>query len=148
MPMLTVRNITGKDDMMDIAFQIREKVFVEEQRVPASEEYDEYEQSSQHFLAFFNDVPCGTARWRYTSKGVKLERFAVLPAYRSQKVGSALVQHLLEDVRKQQQAAGKSIYLHAQLTAMPLYQKFGFNAIGDQFIECDIAHYTMILENP
>jgi predicted GNAT family N-acyltransferase len=146
--MLTVKSCTGKDELLAIAFQIREKVFVEEQHVPANEEYDEYDQTARHFLAYFNDVPCGTARWRYTDKGIKLERFAVLSEFRSQKVGSALVQHLLDDVHLQPEAAGMPIYLHAQLTAIPLYEKFGFRAMGEQFMECDIAHYKMMLENP
>ncbi len=130
---------------MQKAFSIREQVFVQEQHVPADEEYDEFEDSSRHFLAFAEGLPCGTARWRYTDKGIKLERFAVLKDYRSRKVGSALVQALLEDIKNQPQSAGKLLYLHGQLTAMPLYSKFGFTPIGDLFEECNIQHYKMIL---
>jgi len=144
LPMLTITYITGHDDLLKAAFLIRQKVFVEEQNVPAAEEYDEYETTSRHFLAFYNGIPCGTARWRYTDKGIKLERFAVLADFRSQKVGSALVQAVLEDVQQQADTAGKLLYLHAQVTAMPLYAKFGFEPLGDRFLECDIEHYKMI----
>lgn len=143
--MLTVTYINGNEDLLKAAFQIREKVFVEEQHVPAEEEYDAYETTSRHFLAYYTAIPCGTARWRHTEKGIKLERFAVLPEFRSKKVGSALVQKLLEDVQNQPDTHGKPVYLHAQVTAMPLYAKFGFQPVGDMFLECDIQHYKMVL---
>lgn len=143
--MILVKLITEPDQLKK-AFQIREIVFVQEQGVPAEEEYDAYENSSRHFLAFADGEPCGTARWRYTDKGIKLERFAVLQACRSRKVGSALVKTVLDDIKSQKPAKGKMLYLHAQLTAMPLYSKFGFKPIGDMFEECNIKHYKMVLE--
>lgn len=138
-----VHHITTEVDLQ-AAFRIRETVFVHEQHVPAEEEYDEFETTARHFLAVADGVPCGTARWRYTDKGVKLERFAVLAEYRSQKVGSALVQALLNDIAGQPAANGKTLYLHAQVTAMPLYRKFGFQPVGELFEECDIPHYKMV----
>ncbi len=142
--MLTVQHITNTDNLIKTAFQIREKVFVQEQNVAAAEEYDEFETTARHFLAYYGAIPCGTARWRYTDKGIKLERFAVLAEYRGKKVGSALVQKLLNDVAAQPDAAGKPIYLHAQVTAMPLYAKFGFTPVGNMFEECAIQHYKMV----
>ena len=142
--MIEVRRITDPA-AQEVAFRIREAVFVEEQRVPAEEEYDEYEATSRHFLAYADGEPAGTARWRFTEKGAKLERFAVLQRYRGRQVGSALVQAVLEDVRQHPQYHGQPMYLHAQVTAMPLYAKFGFRPVGDLFLECDIEHYKMVL---
>ena len=146
--MLTVRHIAGNDEWLQAAFRIREKVFVDEQNVPADEEYDEFETTARHFLAFADETPCGTARWRHTGNGIKLERFAVLAQFRGQKAGSALVQAVLDDIRAQPGTAGRQLYLHAQLTAMPLYRKFGFRPVGEMFLECDIRHYKMILDEP
>ena len=87
----------------------------------------------------------GTARWRITSNGVKLERFAVLADARGQGVGQALVKAVLADIQAKPEAALKSKYLHAQLSAVPLYSKFGFNKVGDIFEECNIMHYKMQL---
>jgi predicted GNAT family N-acyltransferase len=141
---IKVKHITEPDQLKK-AFQIRDIVFVQEQQVPAEEEYDEYENISRHFIAFDNEEACGTARWRYTDKGIKLERFAVLQNYRSRKVGSALVKAVIDDIKKQEYASDKTLYLHAQLTAIPLYSKFGFKIVGDMFEECNIKHYKMIL---
>jgi predicted GNAT family N-acyltransferase len=126
-------------------FSIREEVFVREQQVPAEEEYDEFEAASRHFLAFSDGKPCGTARWRTTSNGVKLERFAVLAPYRGRGVGQALVRAVLDDVLSQQPEPIETIYLHAQLSAMPLYAGFGFKPVGNQFDECGIQHVKMVL---
>lgn len=134
----------NSQQQLDEAFEIRREVFVEEQAVPADEEYDEYETSARHFLAFDeHSRPCGTARWRFTLKGIKLERFAVLQSARGKGVGAALVKKVLEDVGAQPETAGKTCYLHAQVTAMPLYAKFGFKPEGDEFLECGIRHYLM-----
>lgn len=144
MEAIAVRRATTDDELQTV-FSIRKTVFVEEQRVPETEEYDEYEVSSRHFLARSNGEPCGTARWRLTENGVKLERFAVLSDFRGHGVGSALVSAVLADMGKHVGAEGKLRYLHAQVSAMPLYTKFGFTAVGDLFYECDIAHYKMVL---
>ena len=57
---------------------IREKVFIVEQNVPEEVEIDEYEDSSNHVIALLDEKCIGTARWRNTEEGIKLERFAVL----------------------------------------------------------------------
>lgn len=142
--MITVLPITTPADL-DAAFLIRRRVFVDEQNVPAEEEYDEFETTSLHFLARVDGVPAGTARWRRTSNGVKLERFAVLSEFRGQGVGKALVQTVLDSVFSQLPEPVESIYMHAQLTAMPLYAGFGFVPTGPQFDECGIMHYKMVL---
>jgi predicted GNAT family N-acyltransferase len=133
-------------DSLSQAFEIREKVFVEEQKVPKEEEIDEYEDQSHHFLATLNGMPCGAARWRITSNGIKLERFAVLQEFRNKGVGSALVKAVLKDINDQPNSSEKIKYLHSQLGAVPLYQKFGFTKKGVIFEECAIQHYKMVLE--
>lgn len=130
---------------LDEAFKIRDLVFVVEQKVDASAERDAFELSSTHFLAWLENVPVGTARWRFTNTGVKMERFAVLAEARGKGVGQALVAAVLEDINSNPLAKGKIKYLNSQLTAIPLYSKFGFEKIGEMFEECNIQHYKMEL---
>ena len=54
--MISVLPIATPADL-ETAFTIRREVFVEEQRVDAREEYDEFEQSSTHFLAYKDSFP-------------------------------------------------------------------------------------------
>jgi len=140
--MITVALIT-EPAQMQAALRIREEVFVQEQHVPAEEEYDEFEDTSRHLLAMVGPEPAGTARWRLTQKGVKLERFAVLSRYRGTGIGSALVKAILDDIYATDDTKEYLLYMHAQLTAMPLYANFGFQPVGEMFEECDIQHYEM-----
>lgn len=137
--MITVKEIESASEL-EIAFQIRKKVFVEEQNVPLEEEYDEFETTSTHFLALLNKVPAGTARMRKTEKGIKLERFAVLKEYRKKDVGTALVKNLLTKCKNELDCC---VYLYAQLTALKFYERFGFEAKGKTFLDAGIYHLEM-----
>ncbi len=133
---------TEEDDDFDIIFKIRKIVFVQEQNVPEEEEWDEFEHVSKHYIARYNDIPAGTARWRTTLTGdIKLERFAVLQEYRGNGVGEALVRSLLQDVPKR---LGTKIYLHAQIHVETFYKKFGFVSEGEPFEEAGISHVKMV----
>lgn len=123
----------------EIAFKIRAKVFVEEQNVSREEEFDEFETIATHYLLFVDKEPVGTARWRETAQGVKLERFALLEKFRNKGLGNILLKAVLKDVIP----LNKTIYLHAQLPAINFYEREGFVKQGELFWECDIAHYLM-----
>lgn len=139
---ISVKKVQNKNELEQV-FKIREEVFVIEQQVDREEEYDEFEEESAHFLAELEGDPVGAARWRFTEKGVKLERFAVLKAARGKGVGQALVEAVLQDIHDHPKTKDKVLYLHGQLAAVPLYEKFGFQKVGDIFTECDIQHYKM-----
>ncbi|TGE25342.1 GNAT family N-acetyltransferase [Hymenobacter aquaticus] len=145
--MITAEPVSDLRDL-DAAFTIRETVFVHEQGVPAEAEYDVHDRTdARHYLARAADgTPCGAARWRVTENGVKLERFAVLAAFRNQAVGSALLKRVLEDVRDAHPNA--TVYLNAQLRAIPFYERHGFVKVGEQFTECDIEHFKMEWQKP
>ncbi len=129
-----------------LARSIRNTVFVWEFNVPAEIEIDEYEDSSHHFLALDDqNTPCGTARWRFTDNGIKLERIAVLKEYRNKGLGGKLVEALLEDIQEHPDSHGKVIYLHSRVEAMNLYLRYGFKKTGPEFIEGGIRHSKMIL---
>jgi predicted GNAT family N-acyltransferase len=136
--------ITDPRDL-NFAFSIREQVFVGEQGVPLDLEYDEHDRlDARHYLARAEDgTPVGAARWRETDKGIKLERFAVLPEYRNQQVGAALLHAVLRDVQAEFPAA--PVYLNAQVKAVAFYERHGFHKAGEMFVEADIQHYKMVL---
>ena len=137
---INVKIITSENDLK-IAFSIRKKVFVEEQKVPEDIEWDEFEYSANHVLAYIQDKPAGTARWRQTQKGMKLERFAVLPKFRSCGVGKNLVHFILKELMN-----SETIYLHAQEHVVKFYEHFGFVKKGSKFFEANIPHWIMELK--
>lgn len=139
--MLTIYSFNTVDkEKAELAFSIRNEVFVEEQKVSREEEYDEFEDAATHYLVYNNGRAAGTCRWRFTNYGIKLERFAVKISERNNGIGSLLVSTVLNDVRD----FGKLIYLHSQVSAMGLYAKAGFKPEGDLFYEANIPHYKMV----
>tara|TARA_X000000368_G_scaffold277884_1_gene220469 strand:- start:2229 stop:2657 length:429 start_codon:yes stop_codon:yes gene_type:complete len=117
---------------------IRRTVFIEEQNVPESLEI-ENEDESFHVLALFGDMSVGTGRWRKTSEGYKLERFAVLKKFRKKGIGRDIVKFVLDQIPSEDM-----IYLHAQESVIKFYKDLGFTIIGSTFIEADIVHAKMI----
>jgi predicted GNAT family N-acyltransferase len=136
---ITIMKFNFGDPELQKAFEIRRKVFVDEQHCPPDLEY-ENDDNSTHFLAQYNGVPCGAARWRKTENGIKLERFAVLPDFRGKGIGTHLVKAVLDDIP----ATSGKVYLNSQLSAMHFYIPLGFNPIGEQFEEAGIMHQQMI----
>jgi len=135
-----IKNIKSEKDLK-FAFAIRKKVFVEEQNVPENIEWDEFEYNCNHILAEFAGNPVGTARWRKTEKGIKLERFAVLKDFRSNGIGGQLVKFVLKELK------GKyNIYLHAQEPVVKFYEHLGFKMKGERFFEANIPHWVMFLD--
>mgnify|MGYP001552628217 FL=1 len=135
---IQVKKVTDPADLEKV-FAIRREVFVGEQNCPPELEW-EHEEESNHFLATVNGEPAGASRWRKTDKGYKLERFAVLKNFRGDGVGQALVAAVLNDLPKY----ADYIYLHAQVQAVSLYERFGFEKTGPEFEEAGIRHYKMI----
>jgi predicted GNAT family N-acyltransferase len=135
---IDVLKITEESDLQK-AWAIRKEVFVLEQACPEELEW-EFEDESVHFLASIKGFPVGTSRWRQTDEGIKLERFAVLKNYRMKGVASVLLSRMLSDLIEKTQ----KIYLHAQLHAAPVYAKFGFEPVGENFWEAGIEHVKMV----
>ena len=125
--------------LLETVFAIRREVFVVEQHCPPGLEW-EHEEESHHFLATIDGEPAGACRWRKTDNGYKLERFAVLKQHRGQGIAHAMVTTALNDLP----ADAGYIYLNAQVDAMPLYEKSGFEKTGPQFEEAGIQHYKMV----
>lgn len=138
--MIEVKKITTQEQKQ-AAFDIRQRVFVIEQVVDPSEEYDDDDHRCTHFLAYVDGVAAGTARWRFKDKGIiKLERFAVDKDFRGKGVGAALVKAVVADL-----PLADKVMMHAQLHAVPFYEKLGFETYGPEFDEAGIRHYAMKL---
>lgn len=139
--MITVKRFSFDDkSLAEQAFAIRRTVFVDEQGVDASLEYDN-EESAHHYLLLIGEKAIATARWRETDHGIKLERFAVLPSFRNRGFGEIILQEVLNDVIP----SGKAIYLHSQVRAVPFYERNGFVQEGEHFFEAGIEHVGMKL---
>ena len=137
---MKIKQISSISELEE-AFTIRRTVFCIEQNVSEEIEMDEFDDIAKHILAYINNKPIGTARWRFTEEGAKMERFAVLKKYRGKGVGEELVNYTLEQIKD-----NDLIYLNAQETVIKFYEKFGFEVAGGRFYEANIPHKKMILK--
>ncbi len=129
-----------ESNLMETAFAIRQKVFIEEQHVPYDLERDEHDKTAIHFLLYHDNKAVATARYRRTSAGIKLERFAVLREHRNLGTGSAILSFVLDDLIPSEE----KIYLNSQERAVPFYERHGFVKTGEPFMEAGIRHFLMI----
>ena len=127
---------TNKDK--ERCFSVRREVFVKEQNISEKIEFDDTNFNAIYFIATFKNKSIGTARYRFTDQGVKLERFAVLKSFRNLGVGKKLVDYITNIVKDE-----KFIYLHAQESVVEFYSKLGFKKIGSPFFEAEIPHHKM-----
>lgn len=135
---MIIVKLVERPEELDMAHKIRKEVFVIEQNCPEDIEW-EFEEESHHYIAIKDGNIIGTARWRATDKGYKLERFAVTKAHRNQQVGEALLKRIIADVPRDE----KPVYLHAQLAAKNFYLRHGLKPKGEHFWEGGIEHVKM-----
>lgn len=117
--------------------RIRRAVFIEEQKVPESDEWDGEDAGSAHVLALLNREPVGTGR---LNPAGKIGRIAVIAGMRGRGIGAVILRHLLDEARRR---GLRDPYLHAQLQALPFYEKLGFRSEGGVFDEAGIPHVRM-----
>ncbi len=135
--------ITNYQDELETIKNIRVCVFQEEQGVDPALEFDGYDDDCVHFLAYLDDQAVGTTRIRYIEEDtVKIERLAVLSPARGQGVGTALMKEAIAVIKEQEKY--KKIVVHAQVYVKNLYEKLGFQPIGDRFTEGEILHIKMV----
>lgn len=107
--------------------------------MPVELEWDGLDADCIHVLAVIGEKPIGTARLQLNGH---IGRMAVLKEWRKQGVGSALLQRLLTEIRNR---LIQPAMLNAQTDAVGFYQKFGFQAEGDVFMDAGIPHVQMVL---
>ena len=122
----------------DLLRTIRQRVFIEEQLVPENLEWDADDREAQHFLAV-NAKGDAVGCARLLSNGY-CGRMAVLAHWRHQGIGSALLAAVMAAAK----ARGLSwIKLSAQGQARGFYQRYGFETMGDEYLEAGIVHIAM-----
>ena len=122
---------------------IRQKVFIEEQKVTSQLEWDGMDEEAIHFLAFKNEKAIGCARAFVIENYMQLGRMAVLKEYRGEGVGTALIEKAITTAKLNQLSA---IYISAQCHAIDFYKKFGFEITSDIYLDAEIQHRDMKLE--
>ena len=144
--------LAGPDDMTAV-YALRHEVFVLGQDVPEELERDELDHAADHVVALRGSALVGTGRLvdgRIDEDGRLVPgtagqvgtvgRMAVSVDARGAGVGRAVLDLLVE------RAAGRglpAVELHAQVHACGFYERAGFTAYGEVYLEAGIEHVGM-----
>lgn len=118
--------------------RIREAVFIAEQSVAPELEWDSEDDQAVHFLALEDGYAIGTARLLPDGH---IGRVSVLRDWRGLHIGEALMRAAIEEAERRGLTEQT---LTAQLQALPFYQRLGFEAVSDEFLEAGIPHVEMV----
>jgi predicted GNAT family N-acyltransferase len=136
---IEVREARG-DAERAAALALRHEVFVEEQGVPVELEVDEHDDAALHLVALDAGRLVGTCRVVRDGARAKFGRLVVARDARGAGVGTAL----LDDAERRAGAEGaERMVLTAQVAAMGLYERAGYTARGEVFLDAGIEHMTM-----
>lgn len=118
--------------------RIRTTVFVGEQNVPPEIEIDGRDPDCAHVVA---ETAAGEAigTGRLMPDG-RIGRMAVLAAWRGKGVGAAMLDALMDEARRR---GFREVHLHAQSHAKAFYERHGFVAEGEEYLEAGIPHVGM-----
>ena len=150
------------------AFDLRKRVFVQEQGIPVEEELDEYDSlpspeqqldpssvllSTQgekvlHAVALVGGTAIGTGRVVYPADPhdahgghvARIGRMAVEKAWRRQGIGSRILETLEEEARRRGMSQA---ILHAQTYVKSFYASRGYIEEGEVSLEVEIEHVRM-----
>ncbi len=131
------------DALREGAGALRTQVFLEEQRIPKHMEWDEFDATSLHALAFNRlGSPVATGRLLPASNGVaKIGRMAVVRVLRGSGLGREVLAALMAVAKNR---GDREVALHAQRSAQGFYQRMGFVERGEPFVEAGIDHIEMV----
>lgn len=132
--------ILGENDYKDAA-NVRQKVFIDEQKYPYELEFDELDKTSEHLVIYDKDKPIACGRLIDSSQGVfYLGRIAVLKEYRGKHIGKKVMDLLIERAKEK---GATILKLGAQAYAVSFYENFGFTPYGVSYMDEHIEHIHM-----
>lgn len=122
------------------AARIREEVFMKEQGFV--EEFDDIDGISRHVVLYDGEEAVGVCRlFRGETDGVfVVGRLAVMPRVRGMGLGARV---LAEAERLARESGGARVELDAQTRARGFYERLGYRAEGDEFLEEYCPHIRM-----
>lgn len=140
---ISVKILKGSEDLSECCV-LRRIVFIEEQNVPEEYEWDGLDSVYTHYLLFHKNHPIGTARAFINSKGEgKLGRFCLLKEKRHLGLGQRFLLEILNDMKRDKNLG--VVNISAQTYVRSFYEKAGFKAVGEEYLDCNIPHVDMVL---
>lgn len=135
--------VTSAYEGMTVSY-LRYLVFVIEQQIDVSVEFDGSDAYAVSFLMFDGTTPIGTIRYYKDQQGhYHIGRVAIVSSYRSKGYGKAMMVWMHQYLKM----LFNSVYIviHAQAYLVKWYQSLGYQPEGPIFSEAGIDHQMMKL---
>lgn len=138
---ITLLTVPVFSTLCNAAFALRREVFVIEQQIPESEEFDADDLTATHLVAIAAGNVVGTLRIIDLPEHAKIGRVVVARSWRGRGISTRLLARAMEIVRERGQ---QRFYLTAQHDKLGVYEKLGFVAFGEPFDDgSGILHLAM-----
>ena len=137
-------NELSKDQFFDI-LKLRIEIFVVEQSC-YYQELDDEDKEAFHVSIYNNGIIVAVGRIipNLNNREVKIGRIAVKMNQRKKGFASSMMEDMLNFISKRY--GDFSVLLSAQTYLIKFYQSYGFNEIGDTYLEDGIEHINMVLK--
>lgn len=135
------RYITAQElEKLPQAAAIRQEVFVEEQGF--HNEFDDIDRQAIHILVMDGETPVAAGRvyWEEDSKVWHIGRICVRKPWRGKELGRLVMEGLEKEARKR---GAEKLMLSAQVQARGFYEKLGYSAYGEEYLDEHCPHIAM-----
>lgn len=130
------------DKLLPEAKYIRENVFVKEQGFV--NEFDETDKTANHMIVYEDDAPIACCRFfKCEDDEYVIGRLAVLKEHRGKHLGSLMLSNAEEYIKRQ---GGKKLSVSAQVRVKSFYEKQGYKAFGEIYLDEYCEHIHMVKE--
>jgi len=138
---ITLLTVPVFSTLCNAAFALRREVFIIEQQIPESEEFDADDLTATHLVAIASGNVVGTLRIIHAAEHAKIGRVVVSKLWRGKGISTLLLERAMAIVRSTGQSR---FYLTAQHDKLRVYEKLGFVAFGEPFDDgSGILHLAM-----
>ncbi|NTW67697.1 MAG: GNAT family N-acetyltransferase [Nitrospirae bacterium] len=139
--MITYRQISTHDREYAVEKELRNRVLRKPLGLMLSEQDLQGEDEQAHLVAMDGTgTVVGCVLIAFTEKGAKIRQIAIEERYRGRGIGTKLMKGAEQIVRDRDLGA---VTLHARQTARRFFEKLGYAAVSDVFIEVTIPHVKM-----
>jgi predicted GNAT family N-acyltransferase len=139
--MITYRQISTHDREYAVEKELRNRVLRKPLGLMLSEQDLQGEDEEAHLVAMDGTgTMVGCVLIAFTENGARIRQIAIEERYRGRGIGTKLMKGAEQIVRDRDLGA---VTLHARQTARRFFEKLGYAAVSDVFIEVTIPHVKM-----
>lgn len=137
---LTLLPVPVFSPLCNLGFALRREVFILEQNVPEDLEHDADDMTATHIVGIAEGAVVAVLRILWKSDYAKIGRVAVARSHRGKNIGAQLIQFAIDHAKDQGQPR---CYLESQADKTGFYERLGFSAYGEIFMDAGIPHLRM-----